>query len=63
MVRRAARAFAWPWPACELFLAELLMTECDERARRRPERRFKAAGFAREKILMSLQWLKGYITN
>ncbi|MFI1294393.1 hypothetical protein ACH4VM_39540 [Streptomyces sp. NPDC020792] len=55
MLRRAARAVAWPWPACERFLAELLMAECDDRARRRSERRFKTAGFAREKILMSLR--------
>lgn len=27
------------------FLAELLMTECDDRSRRRSERRIKAAGF------------------
>ncbi|MEV4060840.1 ATP-binding protein [Nonomuraea dietziae] len=27
------------------FLAELLMAECDDRARRRSERRIKAAGF------------------
>jgi hypothetical protein len=27
------------------FLAELLMTECDDRARRRSERRIKAAAF------------------
>lgn len=33
------------------FLAELLMTECDDRARRRSERRIKAAGFPREKSL------------
>lgn len=31
------------------FLAELLMTECDDRARRRSERRIKAAGIPREK--------------
>ncbi|MGW0191757.1 IS21-like element helper ATPase IstB, partial [Streptomyces sp. NPDC003362] len=31
------------------FLAELLMAECDDRARRRSERRIKAAGFPREK--------------
>jgi hypothetical protein len=33
------------------FLAELLMAECDDRARRRSERRIKAAGFLREKSL------------
>jgi DNA replication protein DnaC len=33
------------------FLAELLMAECDDRARRRSERRIKAAGFPREKSL------------
>ncbi|MFD9971093.1 ATP-binding protein [Streptomyces sp. NPDC059011] len=31
--------------------AELLMAECDDRARRRSERRIKAAGFPREKSL------------
>ena len=30
------------------FLAELLMAECDDRARRRSERRIKAAGFPRQ---------------
>ena len=33
------------------FLAELLMAECDDRARRRAERRIKAAGFPRQKSL------------
>ncbi len=33
------------------FLAELLMAECDDRARRRSERRIKAASFPREKSL------------
>src|SRR5215207_2641216 len=33
------------------FLAELLMAECDDRARRRAERRIKAAGFPRQKTL------------
>ncbi|KAA0015981.1 IS21-like element helper ATPase IstB [Antrihabitans cavernicola] len=33
------------------FLAELLMAECDDRARRRSERRIRAAGFPREKSL------------
>jgi DNA replication protein DnaC len=33
------------------FLAELLMSECDDRARRRSERRIKAAGFPRDKSL------------
>lgn len=31
------------------FLAELLMAECDDRARRRSERRIRAAAFPREK--------------
>ncbi len=30
------------------FLAELLLAECDDRARRRSERRIKAAGFPRD---------------
>jgi DNA replication protein DnaC len=33
------------------FLAELLMAECDDRARRRSERRIKAAAFPRQKSL------------
>ncbi|MGW2206976.1 IS21-like element helper ATPase IstB [Streptomyces sp. NPDC001774] len=33
------------------FLAELLMAECDDRARRRSERRIRAAGFSRDKSL------------
>lgn len=33
------------------FLAELLMAECDDRDRRRSERRIKAAGFPRQKSL------------
>jgi DNA replication protein DnaC len=33
------------------FLAELLMAECDDRARRRSERRIKAAWFQRQKSL------------
>jgi DNA replication protein DnaC len=33
------------------FLAELLLAECDDRARRRSVRRVKAAGFPREKWL------------
>ncbi|PNE39957.1 MULTISPECIES: IS21-like element helper ATPase IstB [Streptomyces] len=33
------------------FLSELLMAECDDRARRRSERRIKAAGFPRDKSL------------
>ncbi len=38
------------------FLAELLMAECDDRARRRSERRIKAAGFPREKSLRSFDF-------
>jgi DNA replication protein DnaC len=33
------------------FMAELLLAECDDRARRRAERRIKAAAFPREKSL------------
>jgi DNA replication protein DnaC len=36
------------------FLAELLMAECEDRDRRRAERRIKAAGFPRQK------WLKDF---
>jgi DNA replication protein DnaC len=38
------------------FLAELLMTECDDRARRRSERRIKAAGFPRDKSLRAFNF-------
>src|SRR5262249_40360792 len=38
------------------YLAELLMAECDDRARRRSERRIKAAGFPREKSLRAFDF-------
>jgi DNA replication protein DnaC len=38
------------------FLAELLMAECDDRARRRSERRIKAAQFPREKSLRAFDF-------
>ncbi|WP_277875392.1 ATP-binding protein [Amycolatopsis camponoti] len=38
------------------FLAELLMAECDDRARRRSDRRIKAAAFPREKSLRALDF-------
>lgn len=38
------------------FLVELLMAECDDRARRRSERRIKAAGFPREKSLRAFDF-------
>jgi DNA replication protein DnaC len=38
------------------FLAELLMAECDDRARRRSERRIKAAGFPRQKSIHSFEF-------
>lgn len=38
------------------FLAELLLAECDDRARRRSERRIKAAGFPREKSLRTFDY-------
>ncbi|MGW7312321.1 IS21-like element helper ATPase IstB [Streptomyces sp. NPDC054865] len=38
------------------FLAELLMAECDDRSRRRSERRIKAAGFPRDKSLRSFDF-------
>ena len=37
-------------------LAELLLAECDDRARRRSERRIKAAGFPREKSLRTFDF-------
>lgn len=41
---------------CRGFLAELLMAECDDRNRRRCERRIKAAGFPREKALRTFEF-------
>ena len=38
------------------FLAELLIAECDDRARRRSERRIKAAQFPREKSLRAFDF-------
>jgi DNA replication protein DnaC len=38
------------------FLAELLLAECDDRARRRAERRIKAAAFPREKSLRTFDF-------
>jgi DNA replication protein DnaC len=38
------------------FLAELLMAECDDRARRRSERRIKAAAFPRDKSLRTFNF-------
>jgi DNA replication protein DnaC len=38
------------------FLAELLMAECDDRARRRSERRIKAAAFPRDKGLRTFEF-------
>ncbi|WP_425413476.1 ATP-binding protein [Nonomuraea maritima] len=38
------------------FLAELLMAECDDRARRRSERRIKAAQFPRDKSLRAFDF-------
>ncbi|MER5326897.1 IS21-like element helper ATPase IstB [Streptosporangium roseum] len=38
------------------FLAELLLTECDDRARRRSERRIKAAQFPRDKSLRAFDF-------
>jgi DNA replication protein DnaC len=38
------------------FLAELLMAECDDRARRRSERRIKAAAFPRDKALRTFNF-------
>lgn len=38
------------------FLAELLLAECDDRARRRSERRIRAAAFPREKALRTFDY-------
>ena len=38
------------------FLAEMLMAECDDRARRRSERQIKAAGFPRDKSLRAFDF-------
>jgi DNA replication protein DnaC len=38
------------------FLAELLLAECDDRARRRSERRIKAAAFPRDKSMRAFEF-------
>ncbi len=38
------------------FLAELLLAECDDRARRRSERRIRAAGFPRREVVAGLRF-------
>ncbi len=38
------------------FIAELLLAECDDRARRRSERRIRAAGFPRDKSLRAFDF-------
>ncbi|MGH3748861.1 MAG: ATP-binding protein, partial [Micromonosporaceae bacterium] len=38
------------------YLAELLLSECDDRNRRRSERRIKAAGFPRQKWLQDFDF-------
>lgn len=40
-----------PTHGCRGFLAELLLSECDDRARRRAERRTEVVGFPREKSI------------
>jgi DNA replication protein DnaC len=42
--------------SCKGFLAELLLAECEDRARRRSERRIKAAAFPREKSLQAFDF-------
>jgi DNA replication protein DnaC len=42
--------------SCLGLLAELLLAECDERARRRSERRIKAATFPPEKSLQAFDF-------
>jgi DNA replication protein DnaC len=51
-----AQAAAREQMSYRAFLAELLMAECDDRARRRSERRIKAAGFPREKSLRTFDF-------
>jgi DNA replication protein DnaC len=51
-----AQAAAREQMSCRGFLAELLMAECDDRARRRSERQIKAAGFPREKSLRAFDF-------
>src|SRR6266498_2976477 len=45
------------------FLAELLMTECDDRGRRRSERQIKAAGFPRAKWLADFDYTANPAVN
>ena len=51
-----AQAAAREQMSYRAFLAELLIAECDDRARRRSERRIKAAGFPREKSLRTFDF-------
>jgi DNA replication protein DnaC len=51
-----AQAAAREQMSYRAFLAELMMAECDDRARRRSERRIKAAGFPREKSLRAFDF-------
>jgi len=45
------------------FLAELLMTECDDRGRRRSDRQIKAAGFPRQKWLADFDYAANPAVN
>ncbi|WP_353850186.1 ATP-binding protein [Streptomyces phaeoluteigriseus] len=51
-----AEAAAREQMSCRGFLAELLMAGCDDWARRRSERRIKAARFSREKSLRAFDF-------
>jgi DNA replication protein DnaC len=51
-----AQAAAREQMSYRAFLAEPMMAECDDRARRRSERRIKAAGFPREKSLRTFDF-------
>ncbi|RYG76042.1 AAA family ATPase, partial [Yimella sp. RIT 621] len=54
--RAAAEQMSYRGFLAELLLAELLLAECDDRARRRSERRIKAAKFPREKSLRAFDF-------
>jgi DNA replication protein DnaC len=51
-----AKAAAREQMSYRAFVAELLLAECDDRARRRSERRIKAAAFPREKSLRTFDF-------
>lgn len=56
LTEQAADAAARQQQSYRAFLAELLLAECDDRARRRSERRIRGAAFPREKSLRAFDY-------